>query len=79
MSAAIDFVGEVGDAIIFGDCRADGDVLMRSGGELLKDLLKNGLDCGDGDSILEIAIACVGEPSDRDEVRAWRLYSSRGY
>jgi len=52
MSAAIDFVGDVGETIILGDCLAEGEVLMRSGGELLNAFREYGLDCGDGESIV---------------------------
>jgi len=49
MSAAIDFVGDIGEAVILGDCLAEGEVLMRCGGELLNVLREYGLDCGDGE------------------------------
>lgn len=51
MSAAIDLVGDVGEATILGDCLAEGEVLMRSG-ELLNALREYGLDCGDGEFIV---------------------------
>lgn len=54
MSAAIDFVGDVGEATILGDCLAEGEVLMRRGGELLNALREYGLDCGDGESIVSM-------------------------
>jgi len=55
MSAAIDFVGDTGEAIITGDCLAEGDaVLIRSGGELWNTLREYGLDCGDVESILNV-------------------------
>jgi hypothetical protein len=48
-SALMDFVGDAGDGVIIGDCLAEGEVFIRSGGELLMSRDKYGLERTEGE------------------------------